>query len=176
MINKLTIENQWMINPNKIYFIIQNPEIDEKKKKLIGLEQKVVEYTVKNFYFTTPFIQFERCDKKNNKRFPEILEFNKQYPDASNAVPHFKKGEKKLTKHVSYAIFNDEKEAKFQKLVRLHRLAEKIQGMFLAYKTEKPDDLENQELLKQYFDEIQNTNYFEELEQIQSEFPDLSVM
>jgi len=176
MINKLTIETQWKLDPNKVYYVIQNPEIDGNKKKLIGMESKVVKYKVQNFYFTIPFIAFERIDKQTNKRFPEILEVDKRIADASNKVYYFKKGEKASAKQISYAVFGTEKEAIMHNLIRLHRLAEKVQGIYLTYKESKSEDTSITDLFKKFFNKIQDTNYFEQLEQIQTEFPDLAIL
>jgi hypothetical protein len=186
MINKLTIEEQWKQNPNKIYYVIQNPRISESKKKLVGLQIKIIEYAVQNFYFTSDVIYFKKIDETKNKRFPTLIKFDKRYPDAENevfaAIDNLTK-KKSLRDVDSYAIFNENRLANVHKLIRIHRLAEHISGSYNHLKSKaqiKKENVEEHntdlEQLKKYFDEIQNTNYFEQLEKIQSEFPDLSVM
>ena len=49
MVNKLTIEEAWKHNPNKVYYVIQNPRIDNKNKRVLGLTVKTVEYIVKDW-------------------------------------------------------------------------------------------------------------------------------
>lgn len=197
MVNKMTIEEAWRQNHNKIYYVIQNPRIDKKNKKVIGLTIKMVEYKVKDW--DKDVVNFERVDKDSDKMFPEILVFDKRYPDAENEVfaERVSKAKKKPQFVDSYGIFGEKKLARFHKLVRLHRVAEQMAGIYKALKgeQEKPavtesDDKMTQdakkgvdvskvdfqlEEVKSYFTAIQDTNYFEELEMIQSEYPDLAV-
>lgn len=198
MINKMTIEAAWKQNPNKIYYVIQNPRIDKKNKRVVGLTIKTVEYKVKDW--DSKYVNFERVDKDADKRFPEILSFDKRYADAENEVLAEKvsSAKKKAEVLYSYGIFGEKKLANYHKLVRLHRVAEQMRDIYKAMKNsqEKPtineaDDKTTKdaksgvdknkvdysiEEIKQYFEDIQATNYFEELEQIQSEFPDLAAM
>lgn len=197
MINKDTIAAQWKLNPNKIYYIIQNPRIDSKAKKMVGLTIKSVEYMVKDL--DNEEIRFEKVNKDNDKRYPEILVFDKRYPDAENEVYATRLTKAKAKKEVfdSYAIFGDKKLAKYHKLIRLHRIAEQMVGIYTAMKGQQEtpelndsDDKVTVEAkkgvdvkkvtftldeVKNYFDAIQETNYYEELEYIQSENPDLAV-
>jgi hypothetical protein len=197
MVNKLTIEEQWKHNPNKVYYVIQNPRVDKKAKKMVGLTIKHVEYTVKDW--DNDEVRFEKVDITKNKRFPDIIVFDKRYPDAENEVyaERVSKAKKKPEIVDSYGIFGDSKLARYHKLVRLHRVAEQMVGIYKAMKgqQEKPEvkadddkitkdakkgvdaskvkfDLEE---VKSYFEAIQDTNYFEELETIQAENPDLAV-
>lgn len=198
MINKLTIESAWKRNPDKIYYVIQNPRIDKKNNKVLGLTIKYVEYKVKNW--DTKFVYFERINKDKDKRYPEILTFDKRYPDAENEVlsERVSKAKKKPDVLDSYGVFGEKKLAKFHKLVRLHRLAEQMSDIYKAIKNqqEKPSVNKDDDKLtieakkgidknkidfslteiKGYFEEIQDTDYFDELELIQTEFPDLAVM
>ncbi len=196
MINKDTVEAAWKQNPNKIYYVIQNPKIDKVSRNLVGLTIKTVEYRVKDW--DAKYINFERVDKDADKRFPEIIPFDKRYPDAENEVITDKvsNAKKKTENLVSFGIFGDKKLAKYHKLVRLHRLAEQMRDIYKAMKNqqEKPStntsddkltkdakagvdkskvDISTEDV-KRYFEEIQETGYFEELEMIQSEFPDLA--
>lgn len=197
MVNKLTIEEQWRNNPNKVYYVIQNPRVDKKAQKMVGLTVKNVEYKVKDW--NKDEVRFEKIDQLKNKRFPDIIVFDKRYPDAENEVyvERVSKAKKKPDVVDSYAIFGEEKMAKYHKLVRLHRVAEQMVGIYKAMKGEqdKPkvnadDDKMTKdakkgvdaskvafglEEVKGYFDAIQETNYFEELEMIQAENPDLAV-
>ena len=198
MINKMTIEAAWKQNPNKIYYVIQNPRIDKKNKRVVGLTIKTVEYKVKDW--DAKYVNFERVDKDTDKRFPEILSFDKRYADAENEVLAEKVSSSKKKPDVlySYGIFGEKKLATYHKLVRLHRVAEQMRDIYKAMKNsqEKPvinetDDKTTKdaksgvdknkvdysiEEIKQYFEDIQATGYFEELEQIQTEFPDLAAM
>ena len=193
MINKNTIENTWKQNPLKIYHVIQNPRIDIENKKVIGLTIKSVDYIVKDW--DAKVVNFERCSKMSDKRFPEILTFDKRSADAENEIFAEKVSKVKNKNDVlhSYAIFLDAKLARYHKLVRLHRLAQQlidIHDMLENEKNEKNDtnyDEKNVKYdggkinfslieVKDYFKQINETNYFDELESIQSEFPDLAVM
>lgn len=196
MINKDTVEAAWKQNPNKIYYVIQNPKVDKVSRNLVGLSIKTVEYRVRDW--DAKHINFERVDKNSDKRFPEIIPFDKRYPDAENEVVTDKvsNAKKKVENFVSFGIFGDKKLAKYHKLVRLHRLAEQMRDIYKAMKNEpeKPTTNASDNKLtkdaksgvdknkvdisaddvKRYFEEIQETGYFEELELIQSEFPDLA--
>ena len=190
MINKNTIENTWKRNPLKIYHVIQNPRIDIENKKVIGLTIKSVEYIVKDW--DAKVVNFERCSKMSDKRFPEILTFDKRSADAENEIFAEKVSKVKNKNDVlhSYAIFLDEKLARYHKLVRLHRLAQQLLDIHDMLENEKNDtnyDEKNVKYdsgkinfslieVKDYFKQINETNYFDELESIQSEFPDLAVM
>lgn len=198
MINRMTIEAAWRQDPNKIYYAIQNPRIDKKNKNIVGLAIKTVEYKVKDW--DKDFVNFERINKDKDKRFPEILHFDKRYPDAENEVLAEKvsKAKKKPDILMSYGIFGDKKLAGFHKLVRLHRLAIQMSDIYKALKNKQDKPVVNDsddnmtkdakkginvnnvtfelEELKTYFETIQETGYFEELEMIQSEYPDLAVM
>lgn len=197
MVNKLTIESSWRTNPNKIYHVIQNPRVDTKNKKMIGLTIKSVEYKVVSW--DKDVVTFEKINIDDNKRFPDNLIFDKRYPDAENEVyaERVSKAKVKPKAVDSYGIFIDKKMAKYHKLIRLHRVAEQMKGIYKAIqgKSEKMELSESDnettkkikesadtntvdfslEDVKKYFEEIQNTGYFEELEIIQSEFPDLAV-
>jgi len=197
MVNKLTIEKQWQQNPNKVYYVIQNPRADKKKQKMIGLTIKHVEYKVKDW--DKDEVRFEKIDDLQNKRFPDILVFDKRYPDAENEVyaERVSKAKKKPDIVDSYAIFGEAKLAKYHKLIRLHRVSEQMVGIYKALKGNQDKPTENDdddkmtkdakkgvdaskvtfglEEVKGYFNDIQNTNYFEELEKIQAENPDLAV-
>lgn len=197
MINKDTIEAAWKQNPTKTYYVIQNPKIDIKNKKLVGISTKIVKYIVRDW--DSKFVNFERVDKNADKRFPEILVFDKRYADAENEVFVEKTTTKKKNNSIlSYGIFGDHRCAHYHKLVRLHRMAEQMSEMYKALKgvQEKPairadDDKITKEAkkgidknsvnyslddLKAYFEEIQNTGYYDELEKLQTEFPDLATM
>jgi hypothetical protein len=196
MINKNTVEEAWKRDPNKIYYVIQNPKVDKDSRKLVGLTLKTVEYRVKDW--DSKYINFERVDKDADKRFPEIIPFDKRYPDAENEVITEKvsNAKKKPESLISFGIFGDKKLAKYHKLVRMHRLAEQMRDIYKAMKNsqEKPEtSVDDNKLtkdakagidkskidisaedVKRYFEEIQDTGYFEELEMIQTEFPDLA--
>lgn len=198
MINKLTIEEAWRRDPYKSYYVIQNPKLDRKKKKMLGLTIKFVEYKVRDW--DKDAVNFERVNKGKDKRFPEVLVFDKQYPDAENEVysERVSNAKKKPDVVDSYAVFNDQKMARYNKLVRLHRVAEELVAIHGALKGQKDsieaskDDSQaakdakkgidvnkinlNLEDIAGYFEEIQATNYFDELEAIQSENPDLASM
>lgn len=216
MINKVTIENAWRQNPNKSYHVIQNPKIDKANKKILGLPIKSVEYTVRNW--DKDYVYLERKDKESDKRFPEILVFDKRFADAENEVfsERVSKAKKKPDYIDSYGIFTDEKQAKYQKLLRLHRLATDLAGLYKVLKNDQENvcpgclhdtncgdtcssscnsdvcpskqvedakkepskesiDISMDEI-KGYFNSIQETNYFDELDKIQSENPDLAAM
>lgn len=184
MVNKLTIEEAWKHNPNKVYYVIQNPRIDNKNKRVLGLTVKTVEYIVKDW--DKENINFEKVNKDNDKMFPEILVFDKRYPDAENEVfaERVSKAKKKPEVLDSFGIFIDKKLARFHKLVRLHRVAEQMAGVYKSLKekeqsaitkSENKNDTFQLDDVKNYFQTIQDTNYFEELELIQVEYPDLAV-
>jgi hypothetical protein len=197
MINKLTIEEAWKHNTNRSYYVIQNPKIDTDKKKVLGLTIKIVEYKVRDWDKT--HVNFERVNKDKDKRYPEVLCFDKRYPDAENEVysERVSKAKKKPDIIDSYAIFSEQKMARFNKLLRLHRVAEQMVGIYkaLSGQQEKPeiketDDEKTKEAksgidalkvkfgiddVKKFFNIIQDTGYFEELENIQAEYPDLAV-
>lgn len=197
MVNKLTIDSAWKQNPDKIYYVIQNPRVDTKNKKMVGLSIKSVEYKVQSW--DKQNVNFEKINKDDNKRFPDIIVFDKRYPDAENEVYAERVSSAKIKPKAvdSYGIFIDKKMARFNKLIRLHRICEQMMGMYKALKgkqetldaTETDSDLVKDikkgtdtdsidfslDDLKNYFNAIQETNYFEELEAIQSEFPDLAV-
>lgn len=196
MINKTTIEETWKRDPHKIYYVIQNPKVDKKSRKLVGLTIKTVEYRVKDW--DKDYVNFERINKDDDKRFPEIIPFDKRYPDAENEVVTDKvsNAKKKVENFVSFGIFGDKKLARYHKLVRLHRLAEQMRDIYKAMKNEQEKPTSNTsddkvtkdaksgvdkskvdistEDIKRYFEEIQETGYYGELEMIQSEFPDLA--
>ena len=71
MINKDTVEAAWKQNPNKIYYVIQNPKVDKVSRNLVGLSIETVEYRVRDW--DAKHINFERVDKDSDKRFPEII-------------------------------------------------------------------------------------------------------
>ena len=214
MINKLTIESAYKIDPYKSYFVIQNPRLDKKNKKMIGLTIKHVEYKVKDW--DAEEIRFEKVDRSKNKRFPEILRFDKRYPDAENEVyaERVSKAKKKPDVYDSYGIFLDAEMAHYNNLIRLHRVAEEMMGIYGALKNQKakienPGEVENTVVkltdsddskgaivskeaekdikggvdaskvdlsmsdVKRYFEAIQDTGYFEQLEEIQALNPDL---
>lgn len=197
MVNKLTIESSWKQDPNKVYYVIQNPRVDKKGKKMVGLTIKTVEYKVKDW--DKAEVRFEKIDQMQNKRFPDIIVFDKRYPDAENEVyaERVSKAKKKPEIIDSYGIFGDAEMARYHKLVRLHRVAEQMVGIYKALKgeQEKPKVNEDDDKMtkdakkgvdankvqfgldevKSYFEAIQDTNYFEELETIQAENPDLAV-
>lgn len=208
MINKVTVEKAWRHDPNKIYHVIQNPKIDKKKQNILGLTIKSVEYTVRDW--DKKFVYFERVDKSKNKRFPEILSFDKRYPDAEDEVfaDRVSKAKKKPDYVDSYGIFGEKNQAYYHKLMRLHRLAKELSEIHKVLKGEqdkscgscssengcdscdsddamvkdakKSTDKEKIDLslkeIKGYFEKIQDTGYFEELDRIQSENPDLATM
>lgn len=227
MINKITIDKAWRHNPKKVYYVIQNPKIDKKKQKVIGSTIKTVEYKVRDW--DKKFVNFEKIDKDKDKRFPEILSFDKRYPDAEDEVlaERVSKAKKKPDFFDSYGIFGEEKVANYNKLVRLHRLATDLANIYKILKgknenncqeydgcntsknsekcsscsnestdnccntcdssddklvkeakkeTEKKDIDLSLEEIKSYFEEIQNTGYFDELDRIQTENPDLATM
>ena len=197
MVNKDTIEAQWRKDPSKLYYVIQNPRVDKKAQKMTGLTIKSVEYKVKDW--DKEGVRFEKVNLEKNKRFPEIIVFDKRYPDAENEVyaERVSKAKKKPEIVDSYGIFGDSKMAKYHKLIRLHRVAEQMVGIYKALKgnQEKPEVKDDDdkmtkdakkgvdaskvafglEEVKGYFEAIQDTNYFEELETIQAENPDLAV-
>ncbi len=197
MVNKLTIESAWKKNPNKVYYVIQNPRLDMKKKSIVGLTVKTVTYKVKNW--DKDVVNFEKIDLLSNKRFPGILVFDKRFPDAEDEVytERVSSAKKKPDYVDSYAIFIDAKLAKFHKLSRIHKLAEQMVGIYKALKGEQEKPVVNEsddkitkeakkgvdinkvdfniDEIKGYFDTIANTNYFEELELLQIEHPDLIV-
>jgi len=216
MVNKMTIEAAYKIDPFKSYYVIQNPRVDKKSKKLRGLTIKSVEYRVKDW--DNKEIRFEKVDQSKNKRFPNIINFDKRYPDAENEVyaDRVSKAQKKPEIIDSYGIFIDAKMAKYNKLIRLHRIAEDMMGIYKALKKQKEgaekqqdenistdvkqtdsDDSKGSVVSKEaekeikegvdtnkvdltieevrgYFDTIQDTNYFEMLESIQSDDPSLA--
>jgi len=213
MVNKLTIENAWKQDPFKSYFVIQNPKIDRSKQKILGLSIKYVEYRVKDW--DNKVIRFEKVNKLKNKRFADIISFDKRYPDAENEVyvEKVSKAKNKPEEYISYGIFIDAQMATYNKLIRLHRLAEKMAGVYKAlknneiknsnddkssnFKKKKTDTSDKGEVIskeaeddiksgitnkvafsidevKKYFEEIQNTDYFTKLEDIQIENPDLA--
>jgi hypothetical protein len=178
MINKQTIAEQWKQNPNKKYYIIKNPKINKGRKKIDGLDIKIVEYVVSSM--DSKFVYFEKIDKDKNKRYPNVLPFDKRFPDAENEVFYTKDTPTVNKKNCvdSYGIFNEYKLADFHKLVRLHRISIYLSEMYKFLKTTKPDVKSDFTLLEveKYFTKIQDTNYFERLETIQSDFPDLAAM
>ena len=129
MINKLTIESRWKTNPHKTYFVIQNPKVDPKTKKVRGLHNKIIEYKVRDW--TGKVVNFERVDKTKDKRFPEILVFDKRFPDATNEVycERVSTAVNKPDAVDSYAIFEEKDQADFNKLMRIHRFAQAIMGL-----------------------------------------------
>ena len=185
MINKLTIEKIWTINPKQRYFVIANPRIDTKSKKLNGIYVKVVEYKVRDW--DTKYVYFERNDKDHNKRFPAVIEFDKRSPNAENEVLAAKvsKAKKQPTSLQSYAIFSSASVARYCKLNRLHSLATELHGKYTAL-SQPTDKLKMDDAtvrkskslhksdIKRYFDEIQATEYYDELERLEIEFPDLA--
>lgn len=197
MINKLTIESAYRLNPAKSYFVIQNPKIDPVNKKVLGLSIKSVEYRVKDW--DQKEVRFEKVDILKDKKFPEIIVFDKRYPDAENEVYAERVSKAKVKKETydSYAIFGDNDMTEFNQLIRLHRLSEELIGIFKALKEKKLANKDpnyeptillgdsnsskknktnaSMSDIKQIFDEIQETNYFERLEILQSENPDLVV-
>ena len=98
----------------------------------------------------------------------------------------------------SYAIFGEKKLANYHKLVRLHRLAEHLAGMYAAIKENKNVSIIDEQAeklakklkmdtksidisfeldeIKGYFESIQATEYYDELERIQTEFQNLAAM
>lgn len=227
MVNKLTIETAYKIDPYKSYYVILNPRIDTKAKKVHGLKIKHVEYKVKDW--DDKIIRFEKVNLLKDKKFPSIIDFDKRFPDAENEVhverasKKSKKKSKKKKKSVmydSFAIFIDAEMAKYNKLIRLHRLAEDMSGVYKALKKQKEGleasecedgtcdskgvkptdsgadskgnivnkeaekDIKNGldadkidlsiEHVKRYFDSIQETEYFDKLEEIQANNPSLA--
>lgn len=193
MINKTTIEKQWRNNPNKLYHMIQNPKLDKFTKRVRGLSIKTVAYRVRDWDNNN--VNFERVDKTTDKRFPEILVFDKRFHDATNEVYY----ERKTDVVDSYAIFEDQNQAYFNKLMRLHRFSETITIMHAnltksktqeltievddSYKIKelnntvdrKPFKLTGEELIE-VFNSIQDTNYYDKLEEHQTNHPDLAIM
>lgn len=145
MVNVLTIEAAYALDPYKDYFVIQNPRIDSKKKKVVGKSIKTVKYRVKDW--DTKEIRFEKIDITKNKRFPEIINFDKRYPDAENEVyaERVSKAKKKPDVYDSFGIFIDPKSAEYHKLIRLHRLAEDMAGIYKAMKEQGSKKIENEE-------------------------------
>lgn len=234
MVNKLTIETAYKHDPYKSYYVILNPQIDTKAKKVSGLKIKHVEYKVKDW--DQKVIRFEKVNLLKDKKFAPIIEFDKRYPDAENEV-HVERASKKAPKtddtdkkkkkkvlYDSYGIFIDTDMAHYNKLVRLHRLAEDMSGIYKALKKEKAtaeekakeapscadgscgtgvkptdsgedskgnivnaeaekdikDGLDGKKIdlsiedVKSYFDAIQETEYFDQLETIQANDPSLA--
>ncbi len=235
MVNKLTIETAYKIDPYKSYYAIINPQIDTKAKKVTGLKIKHVEYKVKDW--DDKVIRFEKANLLKDKKFPAIIEFDKRYPDAENEV-HVEraskkeakdadkdKKKKKKVKYDSFGIFIDTEMAHYNKLIRLHRLAEDMSGIYKSLKKQKETDAEKAlesdscedgscgakgikptdsgadskgnvvdkeaekdikkgldadkikisiEDVKSYFDSIQETEYFTQLEEIQANNPSLA--
>ena len=196
MINKLTIEEAWKRNPDKIYYVIQNPKIDKKNKIIIGLSIKTIEYKVRSW--DKEYVYFEKNDVTKNKSFSETISFDKRYADAENEVYAQKSTDSIEKKQMltGYAIFGEKKVAIYHKLNRLHSIARDLTGIYKALKGQQelqPYNLKKEvkeatkgidvnkidlklEEVKFYFDLIQNTNYFEEYDRIQSDFPDLASM
>ena len=222
MINKITIERRWRTDPNKTYHVIQNPKVDKKTKKVRGLTHKVVDYKVRDW--DGKHVNFERVDKTQNKRFPEVLVFDKRFPDATNEVycERVSKAKNKPDAIDSYAIFEEKDQADFNKLMRLHRFAEAIADLYeletkkiqdaknqgKVYKsgekktsskpkqnanaTEKPPEMNTGDTKKSrkrkevlnlsadeladIFETVQNTNYYDRLEELQVTRPDLAIM
>lgn len=143
MINKLTIERRWRTNSNKTYFVIQNPKVDTTTKKVRGLHNKIIEYRVRDW--DGKVVNFERVDKTKNKRFPEILVFDKRFPDATNEVycERVSTAVKKPDALDSYAIFEEKDQADFNKLMRIHRFGEAIADLHEA-ETKKIQKAKNQ--------------------------------
>lgn len=182
MINKITIEEMWKKNPQKIYYAIQNPTILKKQKKLIGIDIICVPYQV--ISWDNKNIKFKQLNKIN--LFPAIIFFDKQFYNAENEIILNKDLYDDQNLHffdTTYAIFKEEKIANYNKLSRLHALALKLTEMHNSLKNHKKVsithnshiDLTIQDI-KNFFEEIQNTNYFDELLMIQTQFPDLSTM
>ncbi len=215
MVNKLTIEAAYKLDPFKSYYAIQNPRVDKKSKKMTGLTIKHVEYKVKDW--DAKEVRFEKVNPLKNKRFPDIINFDKRYPDAENEIyaERVSKAKKKPELVDSYGIFIDTDMAKYNKLIRLHRIAEDMKGIYLAMKKQK-DQAENPQPMdestavkptdsddskgavvskdaekdikegviakvdltmdevRSYFDSIQDTDYFEMLEDIQANNPSLA--
>lgn len=219
MVNKLTIETAYKQDPYKSYYVILNPRIDLKTKKINGLQIKSVEYCIKDW--DTKEIRFEKVNKMKNKRFPDVINFDKRNHDAENEVyaDRVSVAKKKPKKFDSYGIFIDTEMAEYNKLIRMHRLAEDMSGLYQALKKQedkkttignedtnkdagvKPTDsgvdskgavvdkeaiqdikegisadkisLSAKEV-KGYFVAIQDTGYFDKLEQIQYNNPSLA--
>ena len=217
MINKLTIETAYKQDPYKSYYVILNPRIDPKTKKVNGLKIKSVEYRIKDW--DSKEIRFEKVNKMKDKRFPEVIVFDKRNPDAENEVyaDRVSNAKKKPKKIDSYGIFIDAEMAHYNKLIRLHRLAEDMSGIYKALKKQEDKQVEatstdentrvkptdsgadskgvvvdkeaikdieegisadkisfSSEEVKSYFVAIQDTGYFEQLEEIQSNDPSLA--
>lgn len=178
MVNKLSIDTAYRQDPYKKYYVIQNPKIDTKKKKGWGLSEKTVAYHISKL--EKDFIYFEKSDKTKNKRFPDTIEFDKRYPDAENEVlvdPNAKEAKRKKKFYDSYAIFFDQQVASYNKLIRLHRLAEQMVGIHAALveagENEMADGM-SLDNIKNIFSEVQETGYFDKLERIQIENPGLA--
>jgi len=213
MVNKLTIESAYKLDPFKSYYVIQNPRVDKKNSKMLGLTIKYVEYKVKDW--DTKVVRFEKVNPLKDKRFPNIIDFDKRYPDAENEVyaERVSKAKKKPEAIDSYGIFIDTEMATYNKLIRLHRVAEEMKGIYGSLKklsvsaeanedtstAVKPTDSDDSkgavvskdaekdiksgveakkvgltmDEVKGYFEEIQETNYFELLEDIQLNNPSL---
>ena len=137
MVNKMTIEAAYKLDPFKSYYVIQNPRVDKKGKKMTGLTIKSVEYRVKDW--DSKEVRFEKVNQLKDKRFPDIINFDKRYPDAENEVyaERVSKAQKKPEVIDSYGIFIDTKMAKYNKLIRLHRIAEDMMGIYKALKKQK---------------------------------------
>ncbi len=209
MINKMTIETAYRLDPYKSYYAIMNPKINDKDKKVIGIKMKSVAYKVKSM--AKDEVVFEKADLLKDKKFPKIISFDTRYPDAENEIlVENKKGSKKINKALkkkdkrkgklslynSYALFIDESAANYNKLIRMHRLAEDMSGIYKAMKNKqdkpkvKEEDSEvakkakkgvdatkvsmQPEEVKGYFETIQATGYFEALEDIQATNPNLA--
>jgi len=198
MVNKLSIENAYKHDPFKSYFVIKNPKWDRKNKKVRFLEIKVVEYKVDKW--DKNFIYFKKVNTNKNKKYPDIIELDKRYPDAENEIiinKHTGKSEETMTKQsLSIAIFAEKTLAKYHKLIRLHRLAQDFKGIYKALKNqadEIPINEDDDEVTKEakkgidpskvdisieeianLFEDVQNTDYFEKLEEIQAENPSLA--
>ena len=209
MVNKLTIETMYKRDPYKTYYVIKNPKINKDKKKVYGLKNKIVEYKVLDW--DNKVVNFKKVND-NNKSYPEIISFDKRYPDAENEVLVETK-KKKTTKIDTMGIFTDPLMARYHKLIRLHRLAESMQGLYVSLKNQKDNqptaenkknkkktdsddskgnviaseaeqeikegvvvkkDLLKLKDVKNYFKQIQDTNYFDELEEIQANNPSLA--
>ena len=84
MVNKLTIETAYKQDPYKSYYVILNPQIDTKAKKVYGLKIKQVEYKVRDW--DAKVINFEKVNKLKDRKFPNIIPFDKRFPDAEKIV------------------------------------------------------------------------------------------
>jgi len=198
MINKMTIESRWRNDPNKIYYVIQNPKLDSKTKKIRGLTIKTVPYKVNDW--DKEVVNFVRVDNTKDLRFPETLVFDKRSHDATTEVyaERVSNAVKKPDSIDSYAIFEEKDQAHFNKLMRLHRFSETIALLHEAQSQTKKEvaisetdsaeikELKNNVKTKQIkltadelieiFNTVQETNYFDELEKIQENHPDLAMM